>query len=67
MGRGYTEKVSNIVQKFRNPAAHSSDIDKDQAEKCCETVIGKSRANPKNIESCLLDLLKLTENFKHCE
>jgi len=66
-GSCYTQTVSEIVQEYRNPAAHSSDIDKEKEKKCCKTVIGTSRGNPKKAESCLLDLLKLTERFKHCE
>lgn len=60
----FTKKIHNIVLLYRNPAAHAGQSSLDTAENCCKEVIGP-REELKAIEGVLLELLKLTANFRH--
>lgn len=64
-GNGYTKIITLVADTYRNPAAHTKETDFNVAKACCKDVIGISRADLENIESCLLDLLKLTKKYKH--
>lgn len=62
----FTDKLSDIKNNYRNPAAHTNDTSKSMAEKCCEDIIiGQENKEIKRIEGLLFELLRLTENFKH--
>lgn len=61
----FTEKLKNITNLYRNPAAHTRDTDKETACRCCNEVIGQGATEVKKIEGILLELLRLTEKFNH--
>lgn len=61
----FTGKISEIVQRYRNPAAHTNTTSKEKAQECCVAVIGQEKASITKIEGILFDLLRLTKKFNH--
>lgn len=59
----FIEKLSNISNTYRNPAAHTQATTKDTAQSCCKAVIGQGEID--RIEGLLLELLRITEKFIH--
>ena len=61
----FTEKLIDITNDYRNPAAHTSETSKTKAQQCCIDVIGQGKTEITKNEGLLFELFKLTEKFKH--
>lgn len=61
----FTEKLYNIVNDYRNPAAHTGVTSEETAKRCWNDVVGRALTEISNIKGLIFDLLLLTDKFNH--
>lgn len=60
----FISRCKSITNDFRNKAAHTEPVIRTLAEECCDNIIGAHKRIGE-IQGLLLELIYLTENYKH--